>query len=260
MLVFSACCLCSSTPCSHGPQNYTGGNPTHSLDRYFPSIRELIIKNGTGNVDPFLGSPYDGYGSYRVLANMTVGIDGVPSAASSYRRSIALSNGIHTTKFTGDNGAAYTSTVYCSHPAQLCVYALESDQSINRITLGLENQIENSTLHNITCGSDYVRFQGITQTGPPLGMRYDAIASIMGSNSYMLMSCPKGPTPSLNIKPPVSLRSITILLAAGTDYDQKHGIARYTFFFQRSRAGPCDAKGTPSGRHQWIEATAEPHC
>ncbi|KAF2102963.1 hypothetical protein NA57DRAFT_52502 [Rhizodiscina lignyota] len=233
---------------SGGPflwSNYTGGNPTHPKDQYLPSIREWIFQNGTGNVTQLLSTPYDGYGSYRVLANMTVAIEGV-SSATSYRRSIDLGTGVHTTKFTGNDKKTYTSTVYCSHPAQVCVYVLESDQSMSEITLGLENTFVGSDLQTISCGSDYVRMQGVTQKGPPLGMNYEAIASVMSSGSYMSMSCTKGANATLKIKPGASTRSLTFLLAGGTDYDQKHGNARYNYSFRGAEPGPAVQKAIQS--------------
>lgn len=51
----------------------------------------------------------DNYGSYQVLANLSVSLQGI-SGATEYKRSLDLNTGIHTTTFKTSN-SSYTTLV-----------------------------------------------------------------------------------------------------------------------------------------------------
>ena len=78
--------------------SYNGGNPTSSVSQYLPGIRDWIWKNGTGNVTALMGED-NNYGSYAVLGNLSVTIDGVGEIMK-YNRSLDLKTGVHTTVFS----------------------------------------------------------------------------------------------------------------------------------------------------------------
>ncbi|TAQ83106.1 hypothetical protein B7494_g8571 [Chlorociboria aeruginascens] len=185
--------------------NYTGGNPTSPVSEYLPGIREWIFQNGTGNVSQLLGSD-NNYGSFQVYANLSVAIDGITSGTN-YNRSLDLNTGIHTTTYTANDGNTYTIAVYCSYPDHVCVYDLSSTAILPQITIALENQIT-PTLINTTCGDSFVRLSGVTQAGPPLGMKYDGIARLTTGTGTALV------------------------IGANTDYDQTKGTAANNYSFK----------------------------
>ncbi|OCL04204.1 glycoside hydrolase family 95 protein [Glonium stellatum] len=228
---------------SGGPfesDNYTGGNPSTEKHAYLPGIREWIFQNGTGNLSQLLGSNSN-YGSYQVLGNLTVSFD-VTANAATYNRSLDLTTGVHITSFDDDNGNTYTSTVYCSYPDQVCVYQLSSSAALPDISVSLENQLVNSTVQNQSCGNGYVRLTGVTQVGPPLGMKYDAIARVVGGShsSY----CSNITIGSLIIPGVHGVRSIGFVIGAGTNYDRTKGDAANGFSFKGDDPGSYVEKVT----------------
>lgn len=105
---------------SGGPfenSSYRGGNPSSPVSQYLPGIRDWIWQNGTGNVSKLMGDD-NSYGSYAVLGNLSVTIDGVTDA-SNYNRSLDLSTGVHTTSFSsGDCGyTVYVHGMSCTPEA-----------------------------------------------------------------------------------------------------------------------------------------------
>jgi alpha-L-fucosidase 2 len=200
-------------------------------------IRNEIWSKGTGSklqtwiiVNTYLTSIDDsrlhgdttGYGSFHSLANLTIAIDGLDKV-SNYTRSLDLSTGIHTTTYSTAQGS-YTTTVYCSYPAQVCVYNLDSTADLSNVTIYFDQLVEQTALWNTSCDSDYARLQGITQTGPPRGMSYDTLA-----RSSIPGTCDPS-TGRLVINPSKS-SSLTIVIGAGTDFDATKGTAttKYTF-------------------------------
>lgn len=86
--------------------SYTGGNPLESKAELIPGIQSWIFQNGSGNVTG-LQNDWINYGSYAVLGNVSVTVEGV-SDYNSFNRSLDFSQGIHTTTYTSGN-ATYTS-------------------------------------------------------------------------------------------------------------------------------------------------------
>jgi alpha-L-fucosidase 2 len=169
------------------------------------------------------------YGSFQVYANLSVAIAGVTSGTA-YNRSLDLSTGLHTTVFKANDGNTYTSTVYCSYPDQVCVYNLSSTAVLPAITIALENQQADHSLYNATCGDQYVRLTGVTQLGPPTGMKYDGIARL--TTRTATASCSKTIAGALVIPASSHIRTFSVVIGANTDYDQTAGTAATNFSFK----------------------------
>lgn len=88
--------------------SYNGGNPNSSVASALPGIRDWIFQNITGNVSALMGSN-DNYGSYQVLGNLSISLQGI-SDATDYKRMLDLDTGIHTTTFQTSN-ASFTTFV-----------------------------------------------------------------------------------------------------------------------------------------------------
>ncbi|KAK0653429.1 Alpha-fucosidase A [Lasiodiplodia hormozganensis] len=219
---------------SGGPfeaSNYTGGNPTTPKYEYLAGIQDWVWQNGTGNVSELLGN-FDNYGSFRVLGNFSVAIDGVTSFSGEYNRSLDLAAGIHSTTFQDQDGNPFTSTVYCSYPDLVCVYELSAQNSLPSVTVSFENQQADDGLNNFTCNAARVQVNGLTQAGPPEGMKYTAVAQLIGAANY---SCSNG---ALTVGSAKNTSSLTFIIAAETNYDQKAGNAESSFSFKGPDPGP----------------------
>ena len=175
------------------------------------------------------------YGSFQVYANLSVAIDGITSATG-YNRSLDFGTGIHTTVFTGNDGNTYTSTVYCSYPDQVCVYNLSSSAALPEISISLENQLVDKSLVNATCQGNAVRLTGVTQIGPPLGMKYDGIANVTTRTNTA--SCSKSAPGTLVIPAGSHIRTFSIVIGANTNYDQKAGNSANKYSFKGVDPGP----------------------
>ncbi|GJC78151.1 alpha-fucosidase A [Colletotrichum liriopes] len=211
--------------------NYTGGNPTETKYQALPEIRSTIFENGTGDVSPLLGSGQS-YGGNRVLANLTVAIDGVANYTS-YKRTLDLATGIHTTNFAA-NGATYEITQLCSYPDQVCVYHIASDAALPSIKLGYENQLVANDTFDVSCAEDNVRFTGVTQLGPPEGMKFDSIAKIEKGAAATDCTC----AGALKIAPASDQKTLTIVISGETNYDQKKGNPENDYSFKGGDPGP----------------------
>ncbi|OHE92858.1 hypothetical protein CORC01_11864 [Colletotrichum orchidophilum] len=224
--------------------NYTGGNPTEPKYGALPKIRSTTFENGTGDVSPILGSGAN-YGGNRVLANMTVTIDGVGNYTS-YKRTLDLTTGVHSTKFTA-NAANYEITQLCSYPDQVCVYHIASSSSssasihvatLPAVTIGFENQLIATDTFNTSCGGDHVRFTGVTQLGPPEGMKFDSIAKLSRDSASAAAATNCTTSGMMQITPGTGQKTLTIVISAETNYDQKKGNAANSYSFKGQDPGP----------------------
>jgi alpha-L-fucosidase 2 len=201
------------------------------------------------DVSQLLGSD-NYYGSYQVLGNLSVTIASISDSTTNYKRSLDLSTGLHNTTFSS-NGSVYSSVVACSYPDDVCFYSLTSTNDLPEITVALENQLVDPALQTESCGSDYVRLTGYTQLGPPLGMKYDAIAKITAKvpNAY----CSNSTTGTLVIPSSPGIKSFSVVIGAGTDYDQKKGNAASNFSFKGEDPGGYVEAVTSSAASKQLE-------
>ncbi|KAF2756591.1 glycoside hydrolase family 95 protein-like protein [Pseudovirgaria hyperparasitica] len=241
---------------SGGPfenSSYRGGNPSSPVSSSLDGIRDWIFQNGTGNVSQLLGSN-EMYGSYRVLGNFSIEIAGVSDATSSYHRQLDLKNGLHATTFLAD-GASFSTTAYCSFPDQVCVYDVTSDHDLPSITVWLENQKVDSALNKQSCGNAYVRMRGVTQIGPPLGMRYDAIARAIGDANS---SCDPD-TGYLTLHPSIGSKQATFVVGADTDFDQEKGTSVFGYSFRGANPGYSVRRLTDTAARKTAATLLEAH-
>ena len=181
-------------------------------------------------MDALLGNE-DNYGSYSVLGNLTISYD-VPEFTD-YRRTLDLEKGVSTTKFS-NSGQQFDTTMFCSYPSGVCVYQISSDGGLPKISIALENQLVSSDLIDVTCGDRYARLAGVTQKGPPEGLKYDAIARISDDSSGTLACSDAG---VLDITP--DGKSVTVVIGAATNYDQSKGDEASGYSFKG--ADPAEA-------------------
>ncbi|KAK4235693.1 Six-hairpin glycosidase-like protein [Achaetomium macrosporum] len=212
--------------------SYRGGNPTAPKSAFLPGIRSRIFKNGLGDVSGLLGSG-DNYGSYRVMGNLSVTFDG-PVDYTVYNRSLDLTTGVHTTVFwTAESH--HSTSVFCSYADQVCVYHISSSSALPAVSVHLENLLVPSSLLQLSCGDRFSRLTGYTQAGPPRGMKYDAIAAVAGGQAHVSAKCLGS---MLRVSPSSQDRSLTVVIAAATDYDQKRGNAANGYDFGGDGPGP----------------------
>ena len=177
----------------------------------------------------------DNYGSYQVFGNISVALDGV-TATTKYNRSLDLDTGLHSTIYATNNGSTYTTTIYCTYPDKVCVFDVTSSGDLPEIKISFDNQLADPILFNTTCGDQYVRLTGITQLGPPMGMNYDGIARLIGNSATS--HCSNTTSGTLIVPASSGNRKVTIVVGAGTNYDQKAGNAASTFSFEGVDPGP----------------------
>ncbi|GLB08979.1 hypothetical protein AtubIFM57258_004888 [Aspergillus tubingensis] len=201
---------------------YSGGNPNVSKAGALPGIREWIFQNGTGNVSALLGE-YPYYGSYQVLANLTIDM-GELSDIDGYRRNLDLGSAVYSDHFS--TGETYIEReAFCSYPDDVCVYKLSSNSSLPGITFGLENQLT-SPAPNVSCHGNSISLHG--QTYPAIGMIYNARVTVVvpgSSNTSDLCS-------SSTIKVPEGEKEVFLVFAADTNYDASNGNSKASFSFK----------------------------
>lgn len=198
------------------------------------------------DVDALLGDE-ENYGSYRVLGNLTISYD-IPDFID-YRRTLDLSTGLYTTRFlTG--GEQFKTRAFCSYPDDICVYEISSDGSLPSISISLENELVSPKLIETTCGDRHARLTGVTQQGPPKGLKYDAIARI-SDHSRGTVDCSDAGV--LVITPSADESSVTIIIGASTNYDQSKGDAASGFSFKGQDPGDYVVNVTSDGGAQTMK-------
>ncbi|KAJ8108992.1 hypothetical protein OPT61_g7779 [Boeremia exigua] len=246
--------------------NYSGGNPSASVAGSLEGIRDWIFENGTGNVTELLGDDRF-YGTYRVLGNLSVtapDFAGGNGSVSGYKRTLDLASGVHATQFFA-GGQRIETKAFCSFPDQVCVYSIDSVRSLPTLEVRLNNDLVEPQLQNVTCfdgkGSSkdtaHVRLRGVTQLGPPEGMRYDAIARIV-SGTRVQTSCIQG-SAALRIVPKEGTSTVTIVVGAGTNYDPKKGTAEFEYSFRGKDPGPDVEATTRAAAAKPVNALQQSH-
>ncbi|KAJ6436068.1 alpha-fucosidase [Purpureocillium lavendulum] len=211
-------------------EGYSGGNPSSDKSGSLPGIRSWIFDRGTGNVSGLLGSN-DNFGTYRVLGNLNINIDhGV--TYQNYRRALDLENGVYTTSYQ-TNHANYTTSLFCSYPADVCVYRIASSATLPKITAKFENKDVPNNLAKASCGDRYARYSGVTQQGPPEGLKYDAVARIAGSRPS---TCSGDGT--LTAPESSGVQDLTFVIGADTNYDASKGTSAHGYSFKGVDPGP----------------------
>ncbi|KAE8443165.1 hypothetical protein EG329_002263 [Mollisiaceae sp. DMI_Dod_QoI] len=112
---------------------------------------------------------------------------------------------------------------------QVCVYHLSSTAVLPKISVTLKNQLVNASLLNATCGDQYVRLSGVTQLGPPTGLKYDGMARLQTRTGTAVCDPSSG---SLIIPAGSHIRELTLLIGADTNYDQTKGNEENNFSFR----------------------------
>lgn len=184
-----------------------------------------------------LSGPDGNYGSYRVLGNLSITLDGITNY-SNYKRALDLKTGVHTTTFYSA-GESFVNTFFCSYPDQVCVYTISANTDLPRVKVQLENHLVEQEMLNVTCEHDHVRLAGYTQAGPPHGMKFDAIARIKhGANWNISNSSSCSNDRALTIETTRGQKSLLIVVGAGTDFDQTKGNAEHGYSFRGADPGP----------------------
>lgn len=172
--------------------------------------------------------PYPEYGSNQVFANWTISISGVKDY-SNYSRSLDLKTGVHTTSYVA-NGDKYTTETFCSYPDGVCVHRITTSGTMPAITVGLSNKLRDQGLLNTTCGDGWLRFKGVTQHGPPEGMKFDSITRTVGGGNQKT-NCICGGK-GLKITAAKGQKSVVLVLGGGTNFDQSKGNAANKYSFK----------------------------
>ncbi|GAB7356367.1 hypothetical protein MBLNU459_g7152t1 [Dothideomycetes sp. NU459] len=232
---------------SGGPfenSSYNGGNPLSSTAAALPGIREWIFKNGTGNVTALMGADSN-YGSYAVLGNLSVSLQGI-SNYTAYNRSLDLETAMYRTKFEVGNSVFTT----------VCVYEVSSTSSLPTIQVLFENVMSTASLVKSSCSnsSQSALFTGITQAD--IGMVYKAEARVVGSVPGVSCSADTG---ILTIIPESSQRSLALVIAAGTDYDEAKGTAAANFSFKGVDPGEYVASTAAKAAVKSVAALQQSH-
>lgn len=169
-----------------------------------------------------------------------------------YTRTLDLETGVHTTIWES-NGTSFTTTVFCSYPAQTCIYSLYSSRTIPAVTISLVNELMDPSLVNQTCGQGYARLTGVTQAG--IGMKFDAIARVAGNIST---SC-SASSGKLSLASIPGQTTVTIVFSAESDYDQTKGNAEDGFSFRGADPGPTVEERTTSAASMNYETLFSDH-
>lgn len=196
----------------------------------------------------------DNYGSYQVLGNLTVDFDGFADYYE-YRRSLDLATGVHTTVYDSD-GLHVETTSFCSFPDQVCVWTTSSNGTLPPLNVHLQNLQVSQDLVNTTCANDnHVRLKGVTQLGPPEGLQYEAVARL-SKDSHAKASCHNG---QLKVVPSEGKGRVTVIVGAGTNFDQTKGTAGDNYSFRGAAPGSLVTETTSHAAYKNTKTLLDRH-
>jgi hypothetical protein len=144
----------------------------------------------------------------------------------------------------GNDGNTYTTATYCSYPAKVCVYRLSSSGRLPNVAIGVENRLIPVNLYSATCSTYNVRFNGLTHMSTPRGMEYDLLVRLStGPLGMPTSSCATNRNGTIVVTGTAygkeqPLRTLSVVIGAGTDYDQTQGTTRTGYSFHGPPPGP----------------------
>jgi alpha-L-fucosidase 2 len=156
-------------------------------------------------------------------------------------------------------GAELTTSVFCSYPDHVCVYHVSTTSTtlLLELTLGFENTLVEKNLLDVTCGDDYVRLRGVTQAGPPEGLKYDSIARVT-RDSHAATRCSEDGS-SLSISTRKGQKTVTVVVGAGTNFDQTKGNAEHDYSFKGADPAAYVKKATSAAASKKYEHLLRAH-
>ncbi|TKX27614.1 alpha-fucosidase A [Elsinoe australis] len=232
--------------------DYRGANPIESKADALPGIQSWIFQNGSGNAS-VLQNNYTAYGSYAVLGNVSVLIDGVADYTS-YNRSLDLTSGLHTTTFATGN-ASYTTQVFCSAPDAVCIYDISSTSILPAVSISFEDVMRGANLSTPACSVDDATASIRGKTQADIGMTFFAAARPLGDVSSS--SCSGNGV--LTIPSDSSRKRVTFVINAGTDYDQTKGNAASQYSFRGVDPEPAVLEALTAASSKDAEALLDDH-
>lgn len=124
-------------------------------------------------------------------------------------------------------------TTFCTYPDQVCTYNVQSNKPLPAVTIGLQDNVRSNPSSNSSCDSNGVHLRGQTQEG--IGMVFDARVQIV--NRSKRATC----TASHDLTVPADGRTttLTVVYAAGTNYDQKKGTKASNYSFKGVDPAPA---------------------
>lgn len=118
-----------------------------------------------------------------------------------------------------------SSTTFCTFPDQVCVYYLESTAPLPTVTVDLQDSLRTGPASNQSCYTNGVHLRG--QTQEDIGMIFDARVQALGPASRSCTS-----SGSLILPSDSRTRAITLIFAAGTNYNPRNGNAASKYSFK----------------------------
>lgn len=173
------------------------------------------------------------YGSYQTLGNLSVTIDTLEDYEN-YTRTLDLETGVHTSAWT-TAGVGFETSVFCSYPAQSCVYSVSSTAELPTVRFALGNQLIDAGLAHTACEQGASELQGVAQA--PAGLHFDAVARVLGNAST---SC-SADGRLVHVPPAAGQTSLAILFSAESNYDQTKGTAADDYAFTGAEPAPLVA-------------------
>lgn len=124
-----------------------------------------------------------------------------------------------------------TSSQFCSFVDQVCVYHIKSSKLLPEVTVGLVDNTRTRPKTNSTCSSHGVHLSGRTAAEEgfgDIGMKFDAQVQALAS-AHLQARCGDDGT---MIIPGGKTKSVTFILATGTEYDASKGNAAHDYSFR----------------------------
>lgn len=119
------------------------------------------------------------------------------------------------------------------------------------MNIGIDNVMSNASLVSSRCSKSGVHLHGITQAD--IGMTYKATARLVGRHDRV--RCRNN---TLEV-PSTSHRQLTMVLAAGTNYDEDHGTVADNFSFRGDDPGPYVQAAVEAASHKSAQELLHAH-
>jgi hypothetical protein len=124
------------------------------------------------------------------------------------------------------------------------VYKLASTGRLPNVAIGVENRLIPVNVYGASCAANNVRFNGVTHMGTPRGMEYDLLVRLStGALGMPTSSCATNRNGTIVVTGSAygkeqPLTTLSVVIGAGTDYDQSQGTTTTGYSFHGPPPAP----------------------
>lgn len=220
-------------------EGYDGGNWRRPRPTALAEVRRAIDERGRvspAEVARLLGQPRTGYGSYTTFGDLFLRFAAAPAQVTDYRRELDLKRAVARVSYRAGD-VRYTREYFASYPHRVLVVRLTADRP-GRIGFTVQHTAPRNRTRRATATGGRITIAGALCDN---GLRYEAQIQVLADGGR----CTDNADGSVTV---TGADAVTVIVAAGTDYADRHPVYRGPDPHPAVTAAVDRAAGTPYPR------------